>query len=32
VIIIGQGLSTGIYLRNLALIFREQRRRRSDPA
>ena len=27
VIIIGQGLSTGIYLRNLALIFRERRRR-----
>ena len=26
VIIIGQGLSTGIYLRNLALIFRERRR------
>lgn len=24
VIIIGQGLSTGIYLRNLALIFRER--------
>jgi len=29
VIIIGQGLSTGIYLRNLWLIFRE--RRRSEP-
>lgn len=27
VIIIGQGLSTGIYVRNLALIFRERRRR-----
>ncbi|KAB1070488.1 lipid-A-disaccharide synthase N-terminal domain-containing protein [Methylobacterium planeticum] len=27
VIIIGQGLSTGIYLRNLSLIFRERRRR-----
>ena len=32
VIIIGQGLSTGIYLRNLALIFRERRRRQRDPA
>ena len=32
VIIIGQGLSTGIYLRNLALIFRESRRRQRDPA
>ncbi|WP_336489949.1 lipid-A-disaccharide synthase N-terminal domain-containing protein [Methylobacterium nigriterrae] len=29
VIIIGQGLSTGIYLRNLALIFRERRRARA---
>jgi lipid-A-disaccharide synthase-like uncharacterized protein len=28
VIIIGQGLSTFIYLRNLALIFRERRRAR----
>ncbi|GEO98115.1 lipid-A-disaccharide synthase N-terminal domain-containing protein [Methylobacterium haplocladii] len=27
VIIIGQGLSTGIYVRNLSLIFRERRRR-----
>jgi lipid-A-disaccharide synthase-like uncharacterized protein len=29
VIIIGQGLSTGIYVRNLALIFKERRRRRA---
>ena len=28
VIIIGQGLSTGIYLRNLRLIFRERRARK----
>ncbi|MCJ2026152.1 lipid-A-disaccharide synthase N-terminal domain-containing protein [Methylobacterium sp. J-067] len=28
VIIIGQGLSTGIYVRNLALIFRERQRKR----
>lgn len=32
VIIIGQGLSTGIYFRNLALIFRERRRRRGAAA
>jgi lipid-A-disaccharide synthase-like uncharacterized protein len=32
VIIIGQGLSTAIYLRNLALIFREQRRAKGDAA
>ena len=31
VIIIGQGLSTGIYLRNLSLIFRERARRAGAP-